>query len=173
VKSGFFTNNVPRLLRRQSEQHFLCYRSEAMGERLRVETSVLKVTLLAATCILVGCHTRDADEGSIRVKAAQVIGVYETKFDNGSERLELKSDGTYVQDFISKSRPFHHAGQWHIENLLLDGSEVVLANAASSEGDEGRPLSFSDLPLYTHDRSGKVGLARNEVADWYYERGAQ
>jgi hypothetical protein len=121
-------------------------------------------------CNLFGCHTRDADEGSIRVKRAQVIGVYETNFDNGWERLELKGDGTYVQDFTSKSRPFHHTGQWHVENDFLDGSEVVLANAAMSEDDEARPLAFGELGLYTHDRTGKVALARNEVADWYYER---
>jgi len=24
--------------------------------------------------------------------------------------------------------------------------------------------------MYAHERSGKVALARNEVADWYYER---
>jgi hypothetical protein len=104
------------------------------------------------------------------VKRAQVIGVYEATFDNGSERLELKGNGTYVQDFTSKSRPFHHTGQWHLENDFLDGSEVILANAAMSEDDEARPLAFGELGLYTHDRAGKVALARNEVADWYYER---
>jgi hypothetical protein len=131
---------------------------------------ILQVVSLGAACISVGCHTRDADEGSIRVKPAQVIGVYEANFDNSVERLELKADGTYVQDFASKSRPFHNTGQWHIENDFLDGSEVVLANAAVSEEDEARPPAFAELGLYTHDRSGKVALARNEVADWYYER---
>jgi hypothetical protein len=24
--------------------------------------------------------------------------------------------------------------------------------------------------MYAHERSGRVALARNEVADWYYER---
>ena len=63
-----------------------------------------------------------------------------------------------------------HAGQWRIENLFLDGSEVVLSNAALSEDDGTRPLAFGELRLYTHDRSSNVALARNEVADWYYER---
>ena len=130
----------------------------------------LQAVLLGATCILVGCHTRDGDEGSIRVKPAQVIGRYEAEFHNGSEQLELKPDGTYIQDFTSNSRPFHHTGRWHVENLFLDGSEVMLVDAAVSEEDEPRPLAFGDLPLYTHERSGKVALARNEVADWYYER---
>jgi len=29
---------------------------------------------------------------------------------------------------------------------------------------------FGDLEMYAHKRSGRVALARNEVADWYYER---
>ena len=86
--------------------------------------------ILAMTCTLVACHMRDGDEGSIRVKPTQVIGIYEAKFDKGGfERLELKRDGTYLQDFTSKSRSFHHTGQWHLENDFLDGSEEILANA--------------------------------------------
>jgi hypothetical protein len=126
--------------------------------------------ILAMTFTLVACHMRDGDEGSIRVKPTQVIGIYEAKFDKGgSERLELKTDGTYLQDFTSKSRSFHHTGQWHLENDFLDGSEVVLANAFVSEEDETHPPGFGELSLLTHDHSGKVALARNEVADWYYE----
>ena len=130
----------------------------------------IQTVLVAMTCILSGCHTRDADETSVRVKPDQVIGIYEAHFSNGFEHLELRKDGTYVQDFNSKSRPFHHEGRWRIENEFLDGSRVVLADAAVSEQDEVRPLAFGELNLYTHDRSGKVALARNEVSDWYYER---
>jgi len=126
--------------------------------------------ILVVMCTLVACHMRDGDEGSIRVKRAQVIGVYEAKFDKGAaERLELKGDGTYLQDFASRSRSFHHTGQWHIENDFLDGSEVVLANAFVSEEDDVHSPEFGELSLFTHDRSGKVALARNEVAGWYYE----
>jgi hypothetical protein len=131
--------------------------------------TVIQTTLLALTVMLAACHIRDGDQGSIRVKSDRVIGNYEAKFENGgSERLELKGDGTYSQDFTLKSRSFHHTGRWQIENNFLDGSEVVLANAFVSEEDEGRPR-FGDLPLFTHDHSGKVALARNEVMNWYYE----
>ena len=132
--------------------------------------TLFPLAVLGFLLVLAGCHTRDADEGSVRVKRSEVIGVYETKFDNGSERLELRKDGTFVQDFSSKSRPFHHTGQWRFDDVFLDGSEVVLLNAASSEGDETRPLVFGEVTLYTHDRSAKLALARNEVADRYYER---
>jgi hypothetical protein len=47
---------------------------------------------------------------------------------------------------------------------------VVLADAAVSEEDGARWLEFGELGLCTHDRSGKVALAGNEVLDWYYER---
>jgi integrase len=30
-------------------------------------------------------------------------------------------------------------------------------------------VRFGELSLFSHDHSGKVALARNEVADWYYE----
>lgn len=132
--------------------------------------TVFKFASLGAVCLLAGCHTRDADEGSVRVTRAQLIGVYETSSTTVSESLELKDDGTYVQDFTSKTPPLRHTGRWRMENLFLDGSEVVLVNAALSDNDAARPRSFGDLNLYTHDRSGKVALARNEVADWYYER---
>ena len=140
-----------------------------MRGHVAATTTVFKFAVLGAVCLLAGCHTRDADEGSVRVTRDQVIGVYETKFDNGWERLELKDDGTYVQDFTSKSLPFRHTGRWRMENLFLDGSEVVLVNAALSGDDATRPTSFGDLNLYTHVRSGKLALARNETADWYYE----
>jgi hypothetical protein len=139
--------------------------------RRKTKATVLPAVLLGATCVFVGCHTRDTDEGSIRVNPAQVVGAYTANFNNGSERLELKADGTYVQDFNSRSRPFHHTGGWRIESVFLDGSEVILSDAAVTEEDERRPLALGELGLYAHNRSGKVALARNEVADWYYERG--
>ena len=129
---------------------------------------VVFAAFLGAACILVGCHTRDADESSVRLTRAQVIGVYETKSDTRLDRLELKEDGTYAQDFPSTS--FHHVGRWRIENLFLDGSEIVLLNAVLSQSDATQRPSLGELTLFTHERSGKVMLARNEVADWYYER---
>jgi hypothetical protein len=147
----------------------LCYGTDSMRGHASAAT-VFNFALLGAVCLLAGCHTRDADEGSVRVTRAKVIGVYETKSDNSSERLELKSEGTYVQDFTSKSPPFRHTGRWRMEDLFLDGSQVVLENAALSGDDATRPTSFGDLNLYTHQRSGKLALARNEAADWYYDR---
>jgi hypothetical protein len=153
-------------------QLVLCYRKVMRG-RLSWQTAAamaFRIALLTLISVLIACHVRDGDQGSIRVKPGRVVGVYETRFDQGgSEVLELKSDGTYIQDFSSKSRSVHHTGRWRIENNFLDGSQVVLANAFVSEEDESRPLGFGELPLFTHDHAGKVALARNEVSGWYYE----
>jgi hypothetical protein len=120
--------------------------------------------------VLVACSGGSEEVGRIRVTPAQVAGVYQL----GSERLELKTDGTYVQDDISESQSLHHTGQWRIVNHFLDGSEVLLINAAitapATTEDKDPHLAFGDLQMYVHKRSGKVALARNEVAEWYYDR---
>jgi hypothetical protein len=150
-----------------------------MQRLLRFKTAVvatLEGVLLGVTLTLAGCSGGSEEEGRIRTTPAQVVGVYELKLDKGSERLELKADGTYGQDTVSQSRPVHQAGQWHIQNHFFDGSEVILLNAAIIP--EATPLGenllrFGGLAMHTHKRSGKVALARNEVADWYYERTRQ
>jgi hypothetical protein len=117
-------------------------------------------------CTLVACSGGSEEEGRIRVTPAQVAGIYELS----SERLELKPDGTYVQDIVLESRPLHHTGQWRILNHFFDGSQVLLINAAVTPPvtpEEKDPhLAFGDLPMYVHKHSGKVALARNEAAEW-------
>jgi hypothetical protein len=54
----------------------------------------LEGALLGVALTLVGCRGGSEEEGCIRVTAAQVIGVYELKLDKGTERLEVKADGT-------------------------------------------------------------------------------
>ena len=146
-----------------------------MLSRLKTPVIVtLEGVLFGVPLFLAGCSAGSEEEGRIRVTTAQVIGVYELKLDKGTERLELKSDRTYAQDTVSQTRPVHRTGQWHIENHFFDGGEVVLIGAAiesmATPLDENPQLTFSDLSMYAHERSGKVALARNEVADWYYER---
>jgi len=148
-----------------------------MHRLLRFKTAVvvtLEGVLLGVVLTLTGCSAGSEEEGRIRVTPARVIGVYELKLDKGSERLELKADGTYVQDTVSRTRPVHCIGQWHIQNHFFDGSEVILLDAAiipeATPGGENLQLRFGGFAMKAHERSGKVALARNEVADWYYER---
>jgi hypothetical protein len=133
-----------------------------------VTTSLLTTLLVSGAGGLIGCSD---EPGRIHVNRAKAVGTYQAPFESGQlERLELKSDGTYVQDFISATRPFRHAGGWRIDNHFFDGSDVVLINATVGEDEQSRPLAFGDITLNVHDHSGKVALARNETADWYYER---
>ncbi len=150
---------------------------ETMLRLSRLKTAVvvtLEGALFGVALFLAGCSGGSEEEGRIRVTPAQVIGVYELKLDKGTERLELKADGTYAQDTVSQTRPVHRTGQWRIENHFFDGGEVVLIGVAieslATPLDENPQLRFGDLSMYAHERSGKVALARNEVADWYYER---
>jgi hypothetical protein len=134
---------------------------------MKIATRTLAITMYVSVLVFCGCSGGSEEQGRIRVKPVQVIGMYKLKLDAGLDKLELKADGTYTQDISSKSKSFHRGGNWHIENKFLDGTEVVLTNAAVV-AEDSKPR-FADLPLHVHDRSGKVALARNEVADWYYE----
>jgi hypothetical protein len=104
-----------------------------------------------AVLILIGCGE---EPGRVRASKAELVGVYETQFGDGEEKLELRSDQTYVQDFTWQGRPIHQMGTWNLENLFLDGSNVVLiSSVVSVPGPDGR-----------------IGqLAINETADWYFE----
>lgn len=116
---------------------------------------------------LVGCTN---EPGRIRISLNDAIGAYQSKFGNGQERLELRRNGSYLQEFVSKTRSFKHTGTWHIENHLFDGTDILLVNAIVGEDDEKVPLAKGDRRLNVHNNSGKIALARNEVMDLYYER---
>ena len=157
--------------------------------------SALKITvvvflgcvLLGAICTVAACSGGSEEVGRVRVTPAEVTGVYKLEWErlelqpdvtykskSGSERLELQPNGTYVQDMFSDSQRLHHTGLWRILNHFLDGSEVLLVNAAvislETSAEKHPHLGFGDLPMYAHKRSGKIALARNEVMDLYYER---
>src|SRR2546427_5473033 len=102
--------------------------------------------LFGVALFLAGCSGGSEEEGRIRVTPAQVIGVYELKLDKGTERLELKADGTYAQDTVSQTRPVHRTGQWRIENHFFDGGEVVLIGVAiESFGNSFRRKSSTEI----------------------------
>ncbi len=125
------------------------------------------LVLFCALSGVVGCSE---EPGRIRADASQLIGSYQIALVNGVERLELKSNGTYIQELTWKSRPTQHTGKWHIQNHMFDGSDVVLTDALLSEDDAKDPLRYGELILNVHDRSGNIALARNEVEDRYFER---
>lgn len=126
--------------------------------------------LINIICVVTACSAGSEEQGRIKVSASDVVGVYTS----GAERLEIEPNGTYVQDFVSNFTQLHRTGNWIISNHLWDGSEVVLIDAAvtspSTPNDRSPSLGSGNLRLHVHKRAGKIALARNEVADWYFER---
>ena len=108
-------------------------------------------------------------EGHVRIIGDEVVGVT-TKFDEGREVLQLKNDQTYVQDFSSKRNKFIilDGGK---SRTISGGSAIVLISCVVSE-DDNAPTSqrIGDRILNVHRRSGRLDLAVNEPADWYFVR---
>jgi len=113
-----------------------------------------------------GCSN---DPGQVHAKKHEIPGIYEAKFQEGIERLELKRDGTYLQAFIRDGKPTQHLGSWKMEDHFLGGTDIILVGAVVSEDDPiGSAQRIGDRTLNVHRRSGKLALAVNEVADWYF-----
>jgi len=122
--------------------------------------------LASGALALGGCD----GEGRIRAKPAALVGKYHLTLISGSEHLELREGGTYVQRVSYASRVLEHSGTWSINNHFMGGTDVVLSNALVSDDDEKIPEQIGEMNLNVHDHGGKIALARNEVADWYFER---
>ena len=109
--------------------------------------------------------------GSVRVKPDEVVGTYETQSGDEKERLELKSDRTYLQNFDSEIRSFHHTGKWIVKNHFLDYSEITLFDYELSESSAEKPYQrVVDMNLMVYKRAGKITLAVNGSADKYFEK---
>lgn len=140
---------------------------------MRLQVGLCFAALCGVSLVLVGCGE---EPGRVRVKRDQLVGVYEAGFDKGRERLELKADGTYIQEFVRAGehptpQSTQHKGRWNIENHFLSGSDVNLIDAVVSEDDaSSTPQRIGTRTLNVHKRSGKLALALNEAADWYFDR---
>lgn len=135
---------------------------------MRLQVDHLTILCCCAVLIAVAC---DGSAGRARATRDQLIGEYETQVDQGIEGLELKNDGTYVQEFRLARKSFRHTGKWEIEHHLFDGTDVVLLDAVISKDDIdtlGKRIGTQNLNVYRH--SGRIALALNEAADWYFER---
>jgi len=103
------------------------------------------------------------------VRDAELMGTYVTDFHPGKEQLVLRSDKTYEQVFSSATRQFTHHGRWESTYVFLEGTDIELLNADCSE-DDPRAIGPCERNLNVHRDGGKLKLALNEAADWYYER---
>lgn len=109
-----------------------------------------------------GCNDR------VRASDGHLVGTYVTSTNTGKEELTLRSDGTYVQAFSSPRKQFTNRGTWKSSYLFLDGTQIELRRANLSEDVESD--RYGDLMLQVHRENGRLKLARNESADWYYDR---
>lgn len=121
--------------------------------------------LVLATLPLVGC----SDKGRVRVSDKDLVGTYVTEFTSGKEQLVLRSDRTYEQVFSSAKRGFTNQGKWKSEYVLLEGTDVLLIGANCSE-DHPAVTGTCERNLNVHSEKGRLKLALNEAADWYYDR---
>lgn len=147
-----------------------------MRKQHRVRAGLLWA-IFCSIIVLIACSE---EPGRILVTHDQLVGAYESNFfsDSGIERLELRANGTYTQDFHSTRRSFQNSGKWKAENEFLGGTNVVLLEADISENpltssgntETMQKIKKGDCILNAHKRNGKLALARNESFDWYYEK---
>jgi hypothetical protein len=137
-------------------------------------TLVQFFALSLGALFLLGCRGSSGDEGRANFTLTQISGSYELKLSDGSELLELKSDGSYAQAIQRGSRQFSHIGRWHTAGDPFAGTKVVLVNAQieppTTRTDRDDESAFGDLWMWTHSHSDRPALVRNEVTDWSYER---
>jgi hypothetical protein len=147
--------------------------------KLSLTASVVVFCVLLAA--LLGCN----EPGRVRVSDQELFGTYTTVFDDvtltksgraevrntGKEQLTLRPDKTYVQVFSSPEKQFTNTGNWTSSGQFLSGTRVELLNFNAAEyGSSGTPPHYESLYLFVHKEQGKLGLARSEKREWYYDR---
>lgn len=115
--------------------------------------------------VFLGC----GEKGHVRVTEKELPGTYVARFETGNEQLILRPDKTYEQIFSSPTKKFTNRGIWEAKYVLLEGTDVEILHANCSE-DRSLPKPECDRNLNVHRDGGKLKLALNEVAEFYYER---
>jgi hypothetical protein len=129
------------------------------------------LSLLASLLVLFFMCGCEKYPGRARVSDAEVSGAYRTHLNTGKEDLTLNPDKTFVQVFVSPARNLTIRGRWKSSNLFLGATEIELAGAVCTEDEPSIPPAHDcDLTLIVHREAGRLRLARNEAADWYYDR---
>ncbi len=109
----------------------------------------------------------------MRVLPNEVIGTYEIQHGDEHERIELKSNYTYLQDFDSTTREFHHTGRWTIENHWWSGSEITLMNALVPEETKNSMSPYQNVrnaQFIVQIQSSKIVLVLKNSIEWRFEK---
>jgi hypothetical protein len=142
----------------------MMYGDGSKERRLRLPAIFGRVLPLMLLAVL-GC----GEKGHVRVSDKELPGTYVASFAMGREQLILRPDKTYEQIFSSPTRTFTNRGTWEAKYVLLEGTDIGLIHANCSE-DGPRPAQDCYRNLNVHREGGKLKLALNEAADWYYLR---
>jgi len=139
---------------------------------------------LAVSALILFALASCGEPGRARVSDQELVGKYTMEFGvtfvttgqgvaavRAKEQLTLNQDKTYTQTFSSATRDFTNHGRWKTSNELLGGTEIELAGFILSEDDPSdSQVKPGFLNLQVHRENGTLRLARNEVADSYYNR---
>jgi hypothetical protein len=114
----------------------------------------------------IGC----GEKGASRASVDKLVGTYETQFRYGSERLILKSDMSFVQVFTTAHGQITTKGAWKRSDEFLGPTEILPIGNYSSENTLTSSPIYGQRYLIVHKERGRLKLALNEAADWYYDR---
>jgi len=115
LKAGASGSLCDELIHQQGPVDVQVEREEGVWTRVKLNSILLGCCTLQA---LTGCGDMP---GRIRAKVDQVVGIYESRFDNGHARLKLKADGTYFHEFSLAHRSIRHTDRCETKNYFLDG----------------------------------------------------
>jgi|SRR5215467_7594898 len=106
-----------------------------------------------------------------RASVQELTGTYEKKLETGREHIELHSDMTFLEVFVTPEKKFTAQGKWTLANIFLGPTKVTLmGDYATDELPPGLPHVSGQRILIVHKERGRLRLAFNEAADWFYDR---
>jgi hypothetical protein len=80
--------------------------------------------------------------------------------------LNLNGDGTYSQVYLSGLDHQENRGTWEYRDSFFTGTEIELVHAMIVET---KNTSYGLISLQPYKRNHRLALARNAMADRYYE----
>ena len=110
--------------------------------------TITLIGVLVLACAALSCK---------KATSANIVGNYTAERPHGFERLELKTNGTYVQVFTNSTLARTNVGQWTFQPPTL-----TLKSALIFDDGVGRPAT----PIVTNDWQLKV---RYLINIWVFE----